>query len=139
MAEIKISDLSIGDWVRYDRSTDAVQIMGIYVRNNQECVVMSDSYYPDGVIGFVDMLKPIPLTAEILEKNGFRKNGEYNEWNIGEWNERPFIGISLGRQSMRVKHLGSDIFIENKVVYVHQLQNALRLAGVEKEIEVWKI
>ena len=53
MAEIKISELSIGDWVRYDRGTDAVQIMGIYVRNNQECVVMSDSYYPDGVIGFV--------------------------------------------------------------------------------------
>lgn len=84
----------------------------------------------------LSFIEPIPLTPEILEKNGFRKNGEYNEWNIGEWNERPFIGISLDRQSMRVKHLGSDIFVENKVVYVHQLQHALRLAGVGKEIEV---
>lgn len=31
---------------------------------------------------------------------------------------------------------GNDIFIENKVVYVHQLQHALRLAGVEKGIKV---
>lgn len=81
-------------------------------------------------------INSIPLTPEILEKNGFKKNGEYNEWNIGERDEYPFIGVSLNRQSMRVKHLGCDIFIEGKVVYVHQLQHALRLAGVEKEIIV---
>ena len=95
--------------------------------------------YDNSVIvmsAFVDDLQPIPITAEVLEKNGFRKNGEYNEWNIGEWNERPFIGVSIDRQSIRVKHFGSDIFIENKVVYIHQLQHALRLAKVDKEIEL---
>lgn len=139
MAEIKIRDLSIGDWV---------QTVDCDARQNKCCVVEGiEKWRPDYVVvlkyedGGIETLgreciEPIPLTPEILEKNGFRKNGEYNEWNIGEWNERPFIGISLDRQSMRVKHLGSDIFVENKVVCVHQLQHALRLAGVEKEIEV---
>ena len=130
MAEIKIRELSIGDWVRYrDREWIVCSLykfteeVGLWLKDSQICENVADC-------------EPIPITAEILEKNGFRKNGEYNEWNIGEWNERPFIGVSLDRQSMRVKHLGSDIFIENKVVFVHQLQRALRLAGVGKEIEV---
>lgn len=127
---MKIQELSVGDWVRYREREWIVcslyqftEEVGLWRKDSQLCEYVAD-------------IEPIPLTSEILEKNGFRKNGEYNEWNIGEWNERPFIGISLDRQSMRVKYIGSDIFIENKVVFVHQLQHALRLAGVEKEIEV---
>ena len=141
MAEIKISELSIGDWVRYDRGTDAVQIMGIYVRNNQECVVMSDSYYPDGVIGFVWCIKPIPLTPEILEKNGFRKLDRFNEYVIGEWDSNPFIAVRLAEKfvepTILVKNGGTSTHLfGSRGVNVHQLQHALRLAGVEKEIEV---
>ena len=132
MAEIKISELSIGDWIS-DKNGIVAQVRGIecwsdgYVVNVRTKAGTITNLTEGGVC-------PIPLLPKILEKNGFRKNGKYNEWNIGEWNERPFIGVSLDRQSMRVKHLGSDIFIENKVVFVHQLQHALRLAGVEKEI-----
>lgn len=129
MAEIKISELSVGDWVRYDRGTDAVQIMGIYVRNNQECVLMSDSYFPDGVIGFVECIQPIPITPEILEKNGF-------EENFGRWyNSEALMEFEQYKDGWcRTINCGeySVYFIK----YVHQLQHALRLAGVEKEIEV---
>lgn len=131
MEEIKISELSIGDWVKIDGEPAKVL-----------CLRIAGGHIFKGVSGQMYRccggrdFEPIPLTPEILEKNGFRKNGEYNEWNIGEWNERPFIGISLDRQSMRVKYFGNDIFIENKVVFVHQLQHALRLAGVGKEIEL---
>ena len=134
MAEIKIRDLSVGDWVRYDIGTDAVQIMGIYVRNNQECVVMSDSYFPDGVIGFVERIKPIPLTPEILEKNGFE-----------ELKDKSWVGHN--HHCHIQQHGSSWTLLSNKrgfyrtirfenLAFVHELQNALRLAGVEKEIEV---
>lgn len=133
MAEIKISDLSIGDWV----ATPCAKgyIIDLYTSEKAGCIarLVHDDVQMVSEWECIH-LEPIPLTPEILEKNGFRKNGEYNEWNIGEWNERPFIGVSLDRQSMRVKYFGNDIFIENKVVFVHQLQNALRLASVEKEI-----
>ena len=130
MENIKISELSVGDWVRYDRGTDAVQIMGIYVRNNQECVVMSDSYFPDGVIGFVECIKPIPLTPEILEKNGFSHNGQ--KWYTPElftlerWSKGWTIVIACS--------CGDYVCEVCTIKYVHQLQHALRLAGVGKEV-----
>ena len=127
---MKIQELSVGDWVAIDGKP--IQMSSVYATPLGGVV----KYDHHNLSAFIEVIKPIPITAEILEKNGFGRNGEYNEWNIGEWNERPFIGISLDRQSMRVKHLGSDIFVENKVVYVHQLQLALRLAGIEKEIEI---
>lgn len=130
MAEIKISELSVGDWVRYDRGTDAVQIMGIYVRNNQECVVMSDSYYPDGVIGFVEHIKPIPLTPEILEKNGISKTYESDEYAV--YKGEGFNVTEYYTELWEFERHRNRLMIRN----VHQLQHALRLAGVGKEIEV---
>lgn len=143
MAEIKISELSIGDWVRYDRGTDAVQIMGIYVRNNQELVVMSDSYFPDGVIGFVECIKPIPLTPEILEKNGFTRWVQGS--NKGDYyldiprTKRVWLYYDFGTYKMAyIRNTGGceTFFKCRDIASVHQLQHALRLAGVEKEIEV---
>lgn len=134
MGQLKISDLSVGDWVQDKEGTPA-KILGIEQ--------WSGEYYLNVEVNGVDVgnviaegALPIPITPEILEKNGFIKNGAYNEWNIGEWDEKPFIGVSLDRQSLRVKHFGNDIFIEGKELFVHQLQHALRLAGVGKEIEL---
>lgn len=130
MVHIKITDLSVGDWVMYELHPYIVQ----QIDGESDHVVIS------GLEGVrekhIDYIEPICIKPEMLEKNGFKKNGVYNEWNIGEWNERPFIGVSLDRQSIRVKYFGTDIFIEGKVVYVHQLQHSMRLAGINKEIEL---
>lgn len=138
---MKISELSIGDWVRYDRGTDAVQIMGIYVRNNQECVVMSDSYFPDGVIGFVEHISPIPLTPEILEKNGFVDYEVGRGWYV--LNVADDLRVWLHRNShdwtfqlMKWSPLSTHEIGKVFINHTHQLQHALRLAGVGKEIEL---
>ena len=153
MTEINISELSVGDWIAtesaqltiegddiatafVDKVKKPIQIVSVL---GAEQLVFGRI---DGLDGFTTIylkaehIEPIPLTPEILEKNGFRKNGNYNEWNLGEWDDIPFIGISLDRQSMRIKNFGTDIFISCKVVYVHQLQRALRLAQVMRKIEV---
>jgi hypothetical protein len=137
--KISVSDLSVGDWVcakmaKWDYDDIDITPPMQVVRIDDKEVVLSLRWVEH--CAFVDDLRPIEITADVLEKNGFKKNGEYNEWNIGEWDEYPFIGVSLDRQSMRVKHLGCDIFIEGKVVYIHQLQHALRLAGINKEIKL---
>jgi hypothetical protein len=128
MAEIKIRELSIGDWV---------EIQGVAKR-------IDYLYGKDNVCDVpIELVHPIPLTPEILEKNGFVR-GEYseirvyNEWEIGEWSDPPYASVRLDidRQVIRVTNRGRDMFIADKEVYVHQLQHALRLAGVEKEIEV---
>lgn len=135
MATLKISDLSVGDWVEYEGLHYPITFVGYgeggdgslvnLIRPDLSCFTCK-----------ISDIHPIPITAEILEKNGFVKNGEYNEWNIGNWDDIPFIGISLSRPSMRIKGLGTDIFLDNEAVYIHQLQHALRLAGVDKEINL---
>lgn len=127
MALLKISDLSVGDWVEWIGERCKVDLP---LLNTVFPHAKIDPAYTSAT------LQSISITPEILEKNGFRKNGKYNEWNIGEWNDNPFIGVSLDRQSVRVRHFDNDIFIEDNVLFVHQLQHALRLAGIEKDIEL---
>ena len=132
MATLKVSDLSVGDWVRVINQFNA-QIDGYHSVSGS----LSLKTRQGNLVHYrLEDIHPIPITAEILEKNGFVKNGEYNVWSIGNLKDIPFIGISLSRPSMRVKGLGTDVFLDNKVVYVHQLQHALRLAGVDKEINL---
>ena len=140
MATLKISDLSVGDWVEFMGELCKVLDCGTTIVTPRTLefkprLTLSAKYDIYDCVD-VDKVTPIPITAEILGKSGFVKNGEYNEWSTGNWDDIPFIGISLSRQSMRIKNLGTDIFIENKVVYIHQLQHALRLAGIDKEINL---
>lgn len=135
MAEIKISELSIGDWVRY-RDREWI-VCSLYQFTEEVGLWRKDSQLCEYVAG----IEPIPLTPEILEKNGFVRGEyseirEYNEWEIGEWDNLPYVSVKLDidRQVIRVTNRGRDMFIADKEVYVHQLQHALRLAGVEKEI-----
>lgn len=125
---MRIDELSVGDWVTYDRGTTPVQIIGLYQRNQQDCVVMSDSCYPEGVIGFVEYLKPIPLTPEILEKNGWVKIYE-STWELG-----------AHRMQQIIKSLFIIYTTDNEVDFslyidaVHELQRVYKIAGIEKEI-----
>lgn len=135
--KISVSDLIVGDWVRvkmckwdYD-DPDTLDAKVLSIVGNSVGV----GYDNSGIVmsAFVDDLQPIPITAEVLEKNGFKKNGEYDEWNIGTWRTPYLLGVSLERPAITIKWSGSSIFIY-QAKSVHQLQNALRLAGVEKEI-----
>lgn len=131
MATLKISDLSVGDWVYYDNKNKPYSIRSIYRTDIRDCVVLNDNESLVGVIAFVDELTPIPITVEILEKNG-----KSDEWSTGDWEEIPSTEVSPSRQCMRVRDLGTHIFLGDKVVYVHQLQHVLRIAGVDKEINL---
>lgn len=81
-------------------------------------------------------LEAIPLTPEILEKNGFVKQGYpgwliYTEEYMIQWrNDYPNL---LSIDSFSSNYGSFKGFI---VDYVHQLQHALRLCGIEKEIEI---
>lgn len=77
-------------------------------------------------------IEPIPLTSEILEKNGFEK------WDDG-WciYDQESTGIEVAWVGTILKIEGQCGNLElPDVMYVHQLQHALRLCGIEKEIEL---
>lgn len=74
------------------------------------------------------LYEPIPLTPEILEKNGWvcEYFGRRQEW----WLDKTKFPI--------VRYSANDILHHNEIVlkFVHQLQHALRLFGIDKEIEL---
>lgn len=86
------------------------------------------------------MCEPIPITAEILVKNGFKWDGMYAYLEIDDtsfvtWYKHE--GLVRKHYEHRENKGIETIFQSSPgIVYVHQLQHALRLAGVEKEIEL---
>lgn len=98
---------------------------------------------------FSTTLDPIPITEELLLKNGFTKklliegNEKYDDWVEFE--------KDFGKFFLSIRHCSNSIerdwyvHIDNDyrcgvggmdVEYVHQLQNTCRLAGFEVEIKV---
>ena len=97
-----------------------------------------------------DEIKPIPLTPEILEKNGFEKvldkdNIEcYRYYNSAADGYIEIILYNGGEGDWSIKIVNYEKFDNNEIVYnnnfiflkVHQLQQALRLCGIKKEIKL---
>lgn len=143
---MKTHEWMIGDWVyvphngnatHYGRITAILPSGTIEVDLNGNTVLCSSG-----------SVEPIPLTTEILEKNGFLFDG-LQEFRIAEWgkdgkkeysvavcpiqpsNERwnkDCTGFSVETSTSSISYIGKTN------VYVHELQHTLRLCGIEKEI-----
>ena len=143
-----IKKLMIGDWVNYrpgwiDEETHKPVYDGeIGYPIRLTCLYDDVSQYDDEEHTYevADYeLFPIPITTEILEKNGFGYI-EKDE-NLSHY----FLGEPQFCENMEL-HLGSDntgrfwLNYYNNSIYglrcVHQLQQAFRLFGIEKEIEL---
>ena len=130
MEKMKISDLSIGDWVMVDGEDWKVSAI-----NEDSVGLRVDSDYAVAEIRECD---GILLTPEILEKNGFEKRDTYIWINPKMRCTAYRFGFKYWDIRVTYRARGyrpTRINIEN-IVYVHELQHALRLAGVEKEIEL---
>ena len=85
----------------------------------------------------IEELEPIPLTAEILEKNGFRNIG-------GHWYDDAADNYELEIEAYcdsiwRIFYHSTKFNIGDERVFVchiHELQHALHLFGIEKELEL---
>lgn len=82
----------------------------------------------------ISKTEPIPLTLEILEKNGFRQIGEKFIW--GEIDDELIEIIPSINNSYRIKVSVADLMISCNIwcSHVHQLQYALKLCEIEKEL-----
>lgn len=129
--------LMIGDWVNY-RGT-FIKVTSLYDKgcSNEIGWGKIESTWVNGIC-----IEPIPLTKEILEKNGFEKrwqdNYEYFDDDEG-------LNITFHPKSSNYTNGAYDyIDIERgcltinemPIEFVHQLQQVLRLCGIKKEIEL---
>lgn len=126
---MKIQELSVGDWVQDKKGTKA-QILGIEK--------WSDGYELNVRLNGVDVgntpatsAHPIPLTPEILKMNGWRE--DKTDPNFFSTDE---VYIYNHEGVWRLRPKSTELLIVVDIKHVHKLQRALRLLGVEKEIEV---
>lgn len=90
----------------------------------------------DNDIQYADALFPIPLTPEILEKNGFRLDA--SEYILR--NDNSVVRIRL-KNYKRLEIISDEYhFFSSKIYcYLHILQHALRLCGLKELASNFKI
>lgn len=126
MKQLKITDLSIGDWV--DIYGKVSQIRKISKVDFSGLITIWGASMPYGLGAVI----PIPITPQILEQNGFKAN-EHSD-KVYEYNEHNCLV-----QYFFVNHklcIRNNNAIDVEIHSVHQLQHALRLAGIDKEIRL---
>lgn len=113
---MKATELMDGDWV-LDWKKPA-QITGIM------CDDLFETTLSPSVSG--EYISPIPLTEEILEKNGFKEctNGDWTNDNVDFILHRRKDGI------FRIQNTNMTL------PYVSSFQHALRLCEIDKEVEL---
>lgn len=130
---IDIKSLSVGDWIRHDFYEEDMCIH--LICEDGRVGAISKSRF--SVSCHIDNFVPIPITREILEKNGFvakAKIGELDEfiadgiyiataddcygWRIGIYEEDGVPGFCASVRS------------------VHEMQHCFTIAGINKEIEL---
>lgn len=145
---MRAKDLMIGDWV-YDIILQGYTKVEVLTLSGIKGTIHDNVWHEK-------TFEPILLTPEILEKNGFIKD-KGNEYSITyhiliptgyEKNsytiQITFYKVPLAGVNVLFKCWGwlppdncgmNDIHICN-VEYVHNFQHALKLCGIEKEIQI---
>ena len=131
---MNIREFMVGDWVICQNLCleDKTKVISSY---STELTLKDFASYYNGNSEYVNY-EPIPLTKEILEKNGFVK-GEFS-WSGYEISEYLFLVPSAESEdhqyelvaSNATSDIGTDIYISD----VHELQRFLKLRGIKKKI-----
>lgn len=131
------NNYQVGDWV-YDskRSQYPMQVVAV--------AKYGDVYLDfEGNEGGVweckaDEVEPIPITAEILEKNGFNRHSREHDFFVWIPRDRECydnIRFAFSKFALIIEFKYRNLWLGD-VKYLHQLQQALRLCRIDKEIKL---
>ncbi len=124
---MKATDLMIGDWV-YDTMR----------QENKKVTRMDFERNPMNGVYYAETLLPIPITSDILEKNGFEKchNDEapVEECYFFRLFNKQCGWLDIDAYGLEEEFGAEFTYCDININYVHQLQHLLRLAGIPKEI-----
>lgn len=136
---MEATELMVKDWVLHEGEPYQIRRLGIHGvdRDGEDypavCIGKPKCI---GLIVERNEIEPIPLTTEILEKNGLEKDnhgrlsGEYFDEDIHQ-----DLEITVDSKTGEVWwSYNWDEYYIIRLRYVHELQHALRLCGIEKEI-----
>jgi len=128
---MEAKELMIGDWCAY-----GVNCKGRVTALTEHLITLSvDGNEINGLYMLMpDMVRPIPLTEEILVKNGW----DFRDRQYAIECEEDVQGIvELSRDKDGYYwSINWDEYQIIRIHYVHELQHILRLCGIDKEISI---
>ena len=91
-----------------------------------------------------DQPKPIPLTPEILEKNGWERDID-KEWKYNNSHILPHYCYQWEKRNVKIEMYAGlegftiSLIIGRRFYAVHELQHALRLCGLDELADNFKV
>ncbi len=154
---MKANELMIFDLVRRKKDNRTMIVVEVGYDENIGAITTDDRFYGDFEDYHETQVEPIPITPEILEKNGFKVmhgisySETYPTYGWGYYKtfkdnasvdvtfyDEPIAGVStlvrMGTNSSAGD--GTNNIHSCDCNYIHQLQHALRLCGIKKEIKL---
>ena len=126
---IDIKELSVGNWVKFPHGIDKIDELCRWANSAATATNRPVS---------AENLEPIEITPEILEKNGWKFHAAMSDYVLAE----DYYSIIINEVTdglYRFKIFGEEIINITEIIhasYIHQLQNALTLCGINKEIKL---
>ena len=127
---MKISELQLGDIVSC--LEDPVRVVSLSIKDDEPIGIMSplktiETFRDENV-------KPVPLTSKILLANGFEFDEEVKRGYVLYLDEGKtwYVAVSLRyNDEPRMTEIGFErCGVVKPIQYVHELQHALRLVGL---------
>lgn len=132
------NELMIGDWVRIkdpDRYAGAIgKISSLTsLEGGYYAINISDVHFGYLMTEvFCEDIEPIPLTEEVLFRN-FQAGDDEVAW----WENTEFENDAKDEYLWwHIVVTGQTLVIQGEIRYVHELQHAMRLAGINKEFTI---
>lgn len=132
----------LGDWIEYDSRGTSIRgmVSKLYYDYNGRDFIKIE-FGPNSAEATQDCFIPIPLTTEILEKSGFEqiRQDAANPYYWQFFDKEEGHVINAFRRIYRglwieCSNATTETSVNKQCEYVHELQHALRLAGIKKEI-----
>lgn len=139
---MKAKELMLFDFVRRKKDGKVMTVVELRYAETIAAITPDDVYYGDMEDYHESEIEPIPLTPEILEKNGFEKTRGMGETIYTFSDNTEYYAIAIDEYSdtiWRVEYTNCEFnfpLIRNMVCYVHELQHCLKLVGIDKEITI---
>ena len=143
--KISVSDLSVGDWVCAEqlcgahskpKLTPPMKVVGLGDGAGGWVNLMIDPEQGDPFEFEPSEIRGVPITAEVLEKNGLEYFDDGNDAVIFLCCDMFWARLCVGDTFWQVGIYNEDRLdaVVCNVKHIHELQHALRLAKVGKEI-----
>ena len=141
MTKLTAKDLMVGDYVQFPKTNHIFKVQTIS-GGEQDTL-----HYVTAKNGNGDFLsrsewEGVPLTAEILEKNGVVYAYD-RDVCVADYTYKKVKGYQYNDENVLIDYFNGYIRLMNgipaaavymNINYVHELQNALKLCGIKKEI-----